>query len=90
MSVFAVVLDAPNASAAARVQDQYPDHYPLSDTLFLVKSDDVAERVARAVGITADESARIQSGVVFRLDHFYSGFTSRALWEWLEQAEKVQ
>lgn len=88
MSIFAVVLDAPNADAAARVQSQYPDHYQLNDRLFLVSSDAVAEKVARAVGITENESEHIQSGVVFRLNHFYSGFTARALWEWLEQAEK--
>jgi len=88
MSVFAVVLDEPNPEVAARIQDQYPGHYRLNDTLFLVSSHEVAEKVAQAVGITGDQSSHLQSGVVFRLNHYYSGFTSRTLWEWLEQAEK--
>ena len=68
-----------------RIQAEYPDYHQLSSTLFLVKSKSIAEKVAQAVGIKGDDS--IQSGVVFRLNHSYAGFTSRALWDWLEQAE---
>ena len=87
MSVFAVVLDAPNSKAVERIQQKYPDHYQLNDTLFLVNSDAITEKIAHAVGISDAEDKRIQSGVVFRLNHSYFGYTSRSLWEWLDNAE---
>lgn len=90
MSVFAVVLDAQNPQAVERIQEKYPEHLKLNDTLFLVNSNAIAEKVAHAVGIKGEEDERIQSGVVFRLNHSYSGYTSRALWDWLEKVEAEQ
>lgn len=87
MSVFAVFLDKENPKAVKRIQAKYPDCLQLNDTLFLVQSDSIADKVAHVVGIKGDKKDQIQGGVVFRLNHSYSGYTSRALWDWLEQAE---
>ena len=90
MSIFAVILDKANPQAETRIQERYPDCHKLGDTTFLVSSDDIAEQVAQAVGIKGEENERIQSGAVFRLNHSYAGFTSRALWDWLQKMEGAQ
>lgn len=57
-----------------------------TDTFFLVVGNvyDVSENVAVAAGIKGEQ--RRTSGVVFRLNGSYSGFTKRTLWEWLNDA----
>lgn len=89
MSVFAIVLDEANPEAAARIEAEFPDCFRMSETMFLVASQSIADRIARAVGIKGDADERIQGGVVFRLSRHYSGYTSRALWDWLEHAEEA-
>ena len=83
--VFAVLFDETNMDAARRLKSAYPGHYELSDGNFLVRTSDLAETVAQTVGIKGD--ARVVSGVVFRLNSIYAGYTSRMLWDWLSGAE---
>ena len=84
MSIFAVVLREPNAPVKERVEQYYPNHFPLSDTFFLVDSDTIAETVAAKTGIKGEEQVKNASGVVFKLNSGYAGFTARALWDWLK------
>ena len=84
MSVFAVVLREPNPAIKERVERYYPSHFPLSDACFLVASDTIAETVAVKTGIKGEEQAEKASGVVFKLNSGYAGFTTRALWDWLK------
>lgn len=88
MPVFAVVLNEPNGDVARRVGGKYPNHYKMNDTFFLVQGDGIAQSVSEAVGIKGDDRVEDARGVVFKINHSYSGFTSRALWDWLGQAEE--
>ncbi len=88
MRVFAVVLNKPNSDVARRVEDKYPNHYRMNDTFFLVQGEGIAQTVSEAVGIKGDERVEEARGVVFKINHSYSGFASRALWDWLGQAEE--
>ena len=84
--VFAVALDGP-ASAAFKesLYRSYPKCYQYTDQLFFVQDDNIAEVIAQTLGIKVDDDAmRLATGVVFRLEGAYSGYTTRALWDWLK------
>ena len=85
MDVFAVFLDDDEPEAHKRIQESYPNHFQLSANLFLVPSEEIAEKVAVNAGIKGDD--RIVDGVVFKLNKSYSGYTARALWDWLKKIE---
>ncbi len=90
MPVFAVVLNEPNAEVERRLNDSYPGHFRFSDTFYLVQTDDIADSIANGVGIKGDNRIEPARGVVFKLNRSYAGFTTRALWDWLSQAEERQ
>ncbi len=87
MSVFAVIFtdeDKEACAKAATVLREKCDHqqYQLvPDCAYLVRHEGFTSDVAESVGIKSDP--RIAKGVVFKLNHAYSGFTARTLWEWL-------
>ena len=83
MSIHAVVLSEANAEVSERIAVQYPQHYVLNNTFFLVRSDKITEKVAIDVGIKGDERIEDALGVVFKLNGTYAGYASRALWDWL-------
>ena len=88
MRTFAVALNETNPDVAERIEGKYPDHYRITDTLFLIADDTIAERVATAVGIKGDDRIESAAGVVFKLNGAYSGYSSRSLWDWLTLAEE--
>ena len=88
MSVFAVALRGPNEGVWALLREKYTDNFEMSATLFLVRSDNVAEKIAMDVGMKGSDRVDGSSGVVFKLNKSYSGFASNSLWEWLEPDEK--
>ena len=90
MRVFAVALNEPNPDIARRIEKEYPDHYRISETLCLVSEDVIAEDVAVSVGIKGGDRVEGASGVVFKLNNVYSGFSARSLWDWLSRAEERQ
>ena len=90
MSVYAVVLDNENHDAVERIRTKYSNYHELSRTLFLVHTDAIADQVARTIGIKGDNRIEGAEGVVFKLNHSYAGYTSRALWDWLTQAEEQE
>ncbi len=87
MNVFAVMIHEPDKNVPQRLAAEYGDGnvYAIASTTLLVQTKDIAEQVAVAAGIKGEE--RSVSGVVFKLNRAYAGFTSRALWEWLTQVE---
>lgn len=88
MRAYAVVLDELNSDVANRIEEAYPKHYKVNDMFYLVSADDIADQVAQTVGIKGDNRVEESSGVVFRLNGSYSGYTSRALWDWMELVEE--
>ena len=90
MPVFAVVLNEPNAEVERRLGQEYPGYFRFTDTVFLVDSDGIADSIATAAGIKGDDRIEAARGVVFKLNSAYAGFTVRALWDWLSQAEERQ
>ena len=82
MSVFAVVFTDPSPRAAEHLQAAFTGAYELvPNTVYLVRSDKLSTDVAERAGIKSDD--RVSRGAVFKLNHAYSGYTSRSLWEWL-------
>ena len=82
MNVFAVVFTDPSPQAAAHLQAAFPEAYELvPNTVYLVRSDELSTVVAQRAGIKVDP--RVSRGAVFKLNHAYSGYTTRSLWEWL-------
>ncbi len=88
MPVFAVVLNEPNNEVEKRLKEKYEGCFALTDTFFLVQSEAIAENVAVDAGIKGEDRVETARGVVFKLNKSYSGYTSRALWDWLVQAEE--
>ena len=90
MALHMIVLTSPNENLASRIQETYPDSYEVSQTCYLVQSKDITQKVATAVGIKGKNRVADSSGAVFRLSGAYAGYASRALWEWLDQAEEPE
>lgn len=86
MPQFLVIFDEPSPEAETRLKEQFPDHYQYhSDApLYLVRNDGLSEQIAKAIGIKGDE--QIATGVVFKLNSAFSGYTNGAIWEWLQQS----
>ena len=84
--IFAVVLDEPQPKVKERLEKSYARPYSYTDTFYLiavdqhVSTDDAANRL----GIKGTN--RDATGVVFKLNAAYAGFTSKDLWEWLSDA----
>ena len=89
MAVFATYLDGQTDEARDRIQNKYAGaHLELIDErLFLIHADAIAETVARNVGLKGPDRIHDLTGVVFKLNSAYSGFTYRSIWDWLKEAE---
>lgn len=79
MSIHAVVLTEANAEVSKRIEMRYPQHYALNNTFFLVRSEEITEKVAIDVGIKGDERVEDALGVVFKLNGTYAGYAPCAL-----------
>ena len=90
MAVHMIVLSRPNDAVASRIQETYPDNYKITQTCCLVQSKDITQKIAVTVGIKGENRIDNATGAVFKLNGAYSGFASRALWEWLDQAEELE
>ncbi|WP_419938706.1 hypothetical protein [Candidatus Palauibacter sp.] len=88
MNTFAVMIREPEARTLESLNDQYePDNvYQINSTTFLVRTKQLAEAVSVAAGIKGED--RFASGVVFKLNRSYAGYTARSLWEWLQEGEE--
>ena len=85
MSVFAVVFTRSHTEITDSVKEHFPGAYQLTDSTFLVRSEGLSSQIAELVGIKGEN--RRFAGAVFKINHSYSGFTSRDLWEWLDEAD---
>lgn len=92
MGAFIVVLDESASPAfARRVRKLYPQSYQYTDKVFFVEANNIPEIIARRLKIKVGEGreeARMATGAVFGLDGSYSGWTAKALWDWLRMVEK--
>ncbi len=85
-NIYCAILKEPSDSTDDYVEQEYPDsHYKLSDTVYLIDSDETARQVAVNLGIRPQRKGERADvgGVVFSLNGSYSGFTSKRLWAWL-------
>lgn len=86
---YAIVLLRPSPGVAERTRKHYPGSFEYTDTFFLVHGeiDDLASTIAAKVGLKGEEQVSGASGVVFKLNHGYSGYTKPDLWDWLSTQE---
>ena len=87
MSTFAVIFTGKTdlSAAGSRLMKSFPDAYNLNRSTFMVRADSLSSEIAEAVGIKGDN--REYTGVVFKVNHSYSGYTARDFWEWLRDDE---
>ena len=83
MALHAIVLQQENAQVAARVEEHYSLNYTVNEKCFLVRTDDISEKVATTVGIKGDKQLPEALGVVLKLNGSYAGYASSGIWEWL-------
>lgn len=82
MNVFVVIFTDPSSDAIDHLRKSFPNLYEMvPKTVCLVRSDELSSDVALKAGIKS--TPRVAKGAVFKLNHAYSGFTSKSLWEWL-------
>lgn len=88
--LFAIVLNEPNHEVAERIVTAYPMRFKYTDTCYLVAFDEavITEDIAEQVGIKGENRIEDASGVVFKLNAAYSGYTKKTLWEWLNSVEE--
>ena len=89
MALHAIVLQQENAEVAARVEKHYSLNYAVNEKCFLVRTDDISEKVANTVGIKGKGDQQIHDaiGVVLKLNGSYAGYASPGIWEWLATEE---
>ena len=88
--LFAIILNEPNHEVAERIKTAYPKGFKYTDTCYLVAFDQtvITENIAEEVGLKGDDRIQEASGVVFKLNSAYSGYTKKTLWEWLNSVEE--
>ncbi len=88
--IFSIVLLEPNQKVVDRIEEFYPDYFKYSDTVFLISTEEtvMSNNVANKVGIKGENRIEDSSGVVFKLNTGYSGYTTRTLWEWLSDVNE--
>lgn len=88
MATFTVYLTGDVEVPASRIRENYgeSDHYKMSDRVYMVRADDLAQNVANKLGL--DGSTPGATGVVWKLNAAYGGIEKRELWEWLELAQQ--
>ena len=86
--VFAVVLDKQNHDVEVRITKTW-NAYKYTPTFYLiaVEQGTTTADVARVAGIKGTN--RDASGIVFKLNAAYSGYTRKEVWEWLSDVEDV-
>lgn len=87
MSLFLVVLNDPNEDVESRIEKLDNSHKYL-DNVYLVVDDTTPMRLANKIGIKGENRVSDATGVVFKLNGSYSGYTSRSLWDYLSQTEQ--
>ena len=80
--VFIVHFSEQSDSAAKRLRARFSHVYELVPTLYLIRSSQLASEIAVAVGIKGED--RLVNGVVFLMNHIYSGYHAKDLWDWLQ------
>ena len=90
MPIHMVLLTKPCADVVARIREKYPGNHQVTEACYLVQTTDLTQDVAIKAGIKGPDRIKGASGVVFKLNGAYSGFTARTLWEWLGQAEETE
>ncbi len=83
MALHAIVLQQEDAQVAAQVKEHYSFNYEVNEKCFLVRTEDISEKVANTVGIKGDKQIPGATGVVFKLNGSYAGYASSGIWEWL-------
>lgn len=86
--IFAVVLDSPNPAVKERLDKEFANVHRHRSTFLLVpvEMNVSTNDVAKISGIKGQN--RDASGVVFKLNAAYSGYTDKALWEWISDVEQ--
>ena len=81
--VYHVFFAEENEDAIKRMKDAIAQDgwWELDTNSYLVRTAMTSQKLAETVGIKGED--RIVSGVVFRLNHIYSGYYDKGLWEWL-------
>lgn len=87
--LYAVMLHGPNSEVSRRIQEKFPDAYEYTDSIFLVRGSPLtlASTIAADIGLKGSGRVKDSSGVVFKLNRGYSGFTRPDLWDWLSNQE---
>ena len=90
MSIFVVVLNQDDLGRFEnKIRELYPFSFQYADNIFFLEDDNIPETIANRLGIKVeDENQRTATGAVFGLDGSYSGFTTKALWDWLGRVKK--
>ena len=87
MAVFAVTLTRKNDAVKERLNELYPNHFQLTNTLFFLTSNELTHEIATKIGIRDEPRVPRGNGVVLKFNA-YAGYTDKALWEWMRQQEE--
>lgn len=87
MAMHAVVLVKPDAEVVQRIAENYPEYYSLSDTCFIVHTEDVTHTVAEKVDVKQYAETNEVAGLVFGLNRARTGLAMPDFWEWFAQLD---
>lgn len=88
MSIYIIVLEEPSdPKNEETVRRQFSDAYKIREGAFLVSHSGIAQDIAVSLGIKGTDNPTM-TGAVFKINGSYSGYASRAMWDWLKNKEE--
>lgn len=88
-NIYVVTLARANTEIGKRMKENFPGSYEYTKTVFLVRVDSstLASDIAKGIGLKGNDRVKDASGVVFKLNRGYSGYTKPELWDWLSNLD---
>lgn len=84
LSMYIVVAETGTNAINDRV-DSFDDTYKYNDNTFLIRTTESIDYINEKLGFS--ENSDETTGVVFRLNSAFSGYTHEELWDWIYKKE---
>ncbi len=81
--VFAIHLAMPDAKRIAEIGREFEHHFPLGDSLVLVRTEKIVSDVAKEAGVSSGDGEPVV-GAVFKLNRVFAGYYQSDLRDWLD------
>ena len=82
LSIFIAVVKEGNDIVANNIL-KYPDWHKYKDTTYFIRTTKDIKEIDKDLGFNVSENENKVTGVIFRLNSAFSGYTEQSLWDWI-------